>query len=56
MEINFCPDCDNHLFIYSDEEKQKLYLGCKSCGKNIEYDENLSQQANDIYSQFLNLN
>tara|TARA_B100000073_G_scaffold342156_1_gene344778 strand:- start:600 stop:965 length:366 start_codon:yes stop_codon:yes gene_type:complete len=39
MEINFCPDCDNHLFIYSDEEKQKLYLGCKSCGKRVEYEE-----------------
>ena len=38
MEINFCPKCDNLLFIYSDEEdKEKLYLGCKACGHKNEY-------------------
>ena len=38
MEINFCPKCDNLLFIYSDEEdKEKLYLGCKACVHKNEY-------------------
>ena len=30
MEVNFCPECDNLLYIYSDEEN-KLYHGCKFC-------------------------
>ena len=25
MEINFCDNCDNCLFLYSDEEKKELY-------------------------------
>ena len=39
MEINFCSQCDNHLFLYSDEENKKLYLGCKACGNKKEYNE-----------------
>jgi DNA-directed RNA polymerase subunit M/transcription elongation factor TFIIS len=40
MEINFCKQCDNLLFIYSDEEDaSKLYLGCKACGFKEEYTE-----------------
>ena len=34
MEINFCKDCDNMLFLYTDDS-EKLYHGCKACG-NIE--------------------
>jgi|TARA_B100001094_G_scaffold236928_1_gene232091 DNA-directed RNA polymerase subunit M/transcription elongation factor TFIIS len=39
MEINFCDKCDNHLFLYSDEETQRLYLGCKACGNKKEYND-----------------
>ena len=39
MEINFCEKCDNYLHLYSDEEEQKLYLGCKSCGNKKEHNE-----------------
>ena len=35
MEINFCNDCDNMMFLYTDEDDQ-LYHGCKACG-NIEH-------------------
>ena len=35
MDIKFCNVCDNLLFLYEDEEKNKLYYGCKACG-NIE--------------------
>jgi len=34
MEINFCKDCDNMMFLYTDEDEE-LYYGCKACG-NIE--------------------
>ena len=38
MDIKFCNVCDNLLFLYEDEEKNKLYYGCKACG-NIEDNE-----------------
>ena len=40
MEINFCKTCDNLLFIYSEPETNKLYLGCKQCGNQEKYTEN----------------
>lgn len=36
MEIEFCPNCDNLLFLYSEEDEKKLYYGCKSCGEKQE--------------------
>lgn len=39
MEINFCNTCDNLLFLYSDEESQQLYMGCKNCGTKEEYND-----------------
>ena len=40
MDVQFCKQCDNLLFIYSDETDNKLYLGCKCCGGKEEYKEN----------------
>jgi len=37
MDINFCNNCDNIMFVYSDETQTKLYLGCKVCGEKTEY-------------------
>jgi len=37
MEVNFCDNCDNLLYIYSDEENKSLYLGCKVCGNKKDY-------------------
>ena len=33
MEVNFCPECDNLLYIFSsvDENDKSLYYGCKYC-------------------------
>ena len=48
MEINFCEQCDNLLFIYSGEEdKSKLYLACKACGFKKEYTENKCIYSNE---------
>lgn len=33
MEIEFCSNCDNLLFLYSDETEKKLYYACKTCGE-----------------------
>jgi DNA-directed RNA polymerase II subunit RPB9 len=32
MDIQFCSECDNLLFLYEDGETNKLYYGCKACG------------------------
>ena len=37
MDINFCNNCDNIMFVYSDESQTQLYLGCKVCGEKTEY-------------------
>ena len=31
MEINFCENCENCLFVYSENDTNNLYLGCKVC-------------------------
>ena len=40
MEINFCDTCDNLMFLYSNEENDSLYLGCKVCGQKKDFIEN----------------
>mgnify|MGYP001163952056 FL=1 len=39
MELNFCDNCNNLMDIYSDEETNKLYLGCKCCSNKVDYNE-----------------
>ena len=33
MDISFCPDCDNLLYVYTSSDKS-LYYGCKYCKYN----------------------
>lgn len=33
MDVNFCPECDNILFIYTDTDNN-IYNGCKYCKFN----------------------
>tara|TARA_B100002051_G_C16214188_1_gene382575 strand:- start:20 stop:388 length:369 start_codon:yes stop_codon:yes gene_type:complete len=48
MEINFCENCDNLLFLYSNkDENGKLYLACKKCGSSKEYVENKCIYSNE---------
>ena len=37
-EIEFCNKCDNLLYLYSNQDNDKLYLGCKFCGEIKDYD------------------
>ena len=50
MEVNFCENCDNLLYIYSNEENNTLYLGCKVCGNKKDYSE-----CKCIYSNEFNI-
>ena len=45
MEIAFCEDCDNMLYLYTDEEK-RLHNACKACGKISE----VNQETRCIYN------
>jgi len=49
-EINFCDNCNNLLFLYSND-KQKLFLGCKLCEFTKEYND-----TNCIFTNEFNLN
>ena len=52
MEINFCEGCDNIMFIYSDQEQEKLYLGCKKCGTKKDYLNNNCIYKNEFKFDF----
>ena len=42
MEVSFCKQCENMLYIYADTDEHELYHACKSCG-NTEKIENKSR-------------
>lgn len=48
MEVNFCENCDNLLYIYSDEENKSLYLGCKVCGEKKDYSDGKCIYSNEF--------
>ena len=48
MEINFCDKCDNLMYLYSNEENNALYLGCKVCGEKRDYIENKCIYSNEF--------
>ena len=39
MDISFCKDCDNILYLYKDGESNDLYHFCKACGSNTKIEE-----------------
>ena len=53
MIVKFCNNCDNLLYLYTDDEN-KLYLACKSCGnKEIYKDNGLSEDETFELQQHL---
>ena len=59
MEINFCDKCDNLMYLYSNEENNALYLGCKVCGRKKDFIENkciYSSEFNMDLSETMNQN
>lgn len=47
MELNFCDDCENLMDLYSDEENKTLYLGCKACGKQKDFNRSQCIYSNE---------
>ena len=55
MEVNFCPECDNMLYIFSsiDDTDKSLYYGCKYCKYKTIKEENTEEEdeeTNCVYS------
>lgn len=61
MEVSFCSNCENMMYIYEDSES-KLYHGCKACGETTEIDSktqliyNNSNQSKMDNSELININ
>lgn len=58
MDINFCDNCDNLLYLYSDDEN-KLYYGCKVCSNIQEYKvqkKTIYKNSETIKSDIINTN
>tara|TARA_Y100000996_G_C22510861_1_gene638325 strand:+ start:520 stop:867 length:348 start_codon:yes stop_codon:yes gene_type:complete len=57
MDINFCNNCNNLLFLYSNED-DKLYYGCKVCSNIQEYNnkQNLLKSSDTINKEIINTN
>jgi len=41
MDISFCKDCDNLLYLYKGEENDDLYHCCKSCGSKAKVEDKI---------------
>ena len=46
MNVSFCKDCDNLLYLYKDDDTEELYNCCKGCGSK----EKLEEKAMQIYT------
>ena len=46
MNVSFCSDCDNLLYLYKDDDTGALYNCCKSCGSK----DKLNETAMQIYT------
>lgn len=61
MIIKFCENCDNLLYLYTDD-KQGIYLACKTCGNIEDYDSNenkstiINNKETLEIDKFLNIN
>jgi DNA-directed RNA polymerase subunit M/transcription elongation factor TFIIS len=42
MDITFCKDCDNLLYLYKSNDSDDLYNCCKSCGSKTKVDEKVT--------------
>ena len=43
MEVNFCSNCDNLLYLYKQDDSEKLFYACKACMNTEEVSNELKQ-------------
>ena len=46
MDVTFCKDCDNMLYLYINDETDELYHCCKSCS----YKSNMDTTTRLVYT------
>ena len=57
MDINFCNNCNNLLYLYKNDKNELVYC-CKSCGNIQEYTRktNIYKQSDINKSEIINTN
>ena len=48
MDVKFCDKCENMLYLYKEEDSEKLLYKCKACG-------NTDQSPEEITKVFTNM-
>jgi len=39
MEVSFCKNCDNILYLYVDKDTKELFYACKACASTVKIDD-----------------
>ena len=47
MDVVFCDNCENMLYLYVDEEQGELYYCCKACSHKVKIDDNVKLVYNN---------
>jgi|TARA_B100000941_G_C28491816_1_gene548374 DNA-directed RNA polymerase subunit M/transcription elongation factor TFIIS len=43
MDVNFCENCDNILYLYKQSDGDELYYCCKSCSNQVKIEDKMKQ-------------
>jgi DNA-directed RNA polymerase subunit M/transcription elongation factor TFIIS len=43
MDVNFCENCDNILYLYKESDGDELYYCCKSCSNKVKIQDKMKQ-------------
>ena len=43
MDVNFCSNCDNLLYLYKNDDTNELYYCCKACSNTEKLDTKITQ-------------
>ena len=43
MDVNFCENCDNILYLYKESDGDELYYCCKSCSNQVKIQDKMKQ-------------
>ena len=43
MDVNFCKNCDNILYLYKESDGDDLYYCCKACSNQVKIEEKMKK-------------
>lgn len=59
MEVQFCNNCENILYLHKEVDGDKLYYCCKSCNNQLEIESSIKkiyQNTNEKFDKSLVMN